>query len=354
VAEPTSRDNNFGALRLLFASLVVVSHSPELLDGNRSRELLTRLFGTLSFGEVAVDGFFLISGFLITQSYIHGSSVGPYLLKRVARIVPGYLVCFVLCIAVVAPLAGATDILTGHRLVRLAARVIELAQPTAEGAFADLPYPALNGSMWTLGYEFRCYLMVPVLGWLGCYRPTGRLVLAAAVAVLLALDTATLPVGPLPLGVHFDIHFTAFFGVGMLAFLFREHIPLRGRWAAAAGILLIAAMCRWQSATIGYAIFGGYSILWFALAAPVVRLSRSDNKADISYGLYLYAWPVQSLTIRWYRGIDPWLLCGIALTMASVLGYFSWRLVERPCLTLAHGLGRVGRAVRLPPNRKPL
>ena len=86
------RKNNFGFLRLLFATMVVVSHSPELLDGNRSREILTRLFGTMSFGEVGVHGFFIISGYLITKSFVESRSTGSYLTKRFLRIFPGYLV----------------------------------------------------------------------------------------------------------------------------------------------------------------------------------------------------------------------------------------------------------------------
>ena len=105
-------------------------------------------------------------------------------------------------------------------------------------------------------------------------------------------------------------------------------------------MLLVASLCHWTTANAGYALFGGYLIFWFAFAAPIVRLSRFDNRADISYGLYLYAFPVQSLFIWWFRGIDPWLLCGIALTVASVLGYLSWVLVERPCLGLARGNGK--------------
>ena len=96
-----NKNNNFGFLRLFFAILVIVSHSPEAIDGNRTREILTNLFGTISFGELAVDGFFLISGFLIYKSYENSSSFKNYLSKRLLRIYPGFVVAhffFIFCI----------------------------------------------------------------------------------------------------------------------------------------------------------------------------------------------------------------------------------------------------------------
>src|ERR1700682_1934130 len=104
---PTSHRNNFGLLRRVFAMCVLVSHSFELVDGNRSREPLTFIFGTLSLGEFGVDGFFLVSGYLITQSFETSASSLSYLWKRILRIYPAFIISFVISIAIVGPLSDA-------------------------------------------------------------------------------------------------------------------------------------------------------------------------------------------------------------------------------------------------------
>ena len=89
----SKKENNFGALRLGFASMVILAHSPEILDGNRSRELVTRIFGsTESFGSLGVDGFFIISGFLVTRSWLSCDGVADYARRQILRIFPGFAV----------------------------------------------------------------------------------------------------------------------------------------------------------------------------------------------------------------------------------------------------------------------
>jgi peptidoglycan/LPS O-acetylase OafA/YrhL len=101
-----ARQNNFNLVRLLLALLVLLSHAPELIDGNRSQEILTRMFGTLSFGELAVDGFFLLSGYLIMQSWDAQPQAWPFLKKRMLRIYPGFVIATLVCAFAVGPLAA--------------------------------------------------------------------------------------------------------------------------------------------------------------------------------------------------------------------------------------------------------
>ena len=333
-------DNNFGLLRLGFALTVIVSHSPELVDGNRSRELLTRWFGTLSFGEVAVDGFFLISGYLITQSRDRTASTPSFCVKRIIRILPGYVAACAICLFVLAPLVGALSVAPMELVKHFLGQICHLLPPEAPGAFATLPYHALNGSMWTIAYEARCYAVVALLGLLP--RPlkgaTALLFGATAMALLVSASGVADHWG-LPPAVERSlgqiaptIRFAGLFGTGALFYLLRHRIRWTGSVALAAAGLLLFGLSHRAIAEPAFAICGGYLIFYAAFFMPVPKLSRFVDRIDLSYGIYLYAWPIACTLLLVDRRMDPWLLCLLTMGMSLIFGLASWLAVERPAL----------------------
>ena len=334
--------NNFGTLRVLFAILVVLSHAPELADGNRSREWLTQVFGTLSLGEVAVDGFFLVSGYLITASYRAKRSFSDYLKRRALRIYPGFVVASLVCIAVVAPLSGGD--LAAISPAETVLRLSLLLMPVVPGAFEALPYPILNGSLWTIPCEFGCYLLLGLVGGARALRRRRRyLVLLAGLGGVLALRWLVLPIGQPGhgLGVLSEmIRLSFVFCCGGAFQLFGDRIAYTGRGAAAAASLLLPLMFSPPLAEPAFAILGGYLIFWFALAVRPNALSRATARVDASYGLYLYAWPVQNLLVAHRPDLPPWTAAILTLAAAAPLGFLSWYLVEKPMLRHRPGTHR--------------
>ncbi|MDE1953572.1 MAG: acyltransferase [Betaproteobacteria bacterium] len=156
--------NRFDVLRLALASLVIVSHVPELSDGNRSREILTGLFHTLSLGKVAVDGFFLVSGYLILQSWLREPRLLRFLQKRVLRIYPAFLAASLVCVLIVGPIAGSPSYWHTLDASHAVTATLTLQVPAVPAAFQGMAYPMVNGAMWTVHYEFACYLLVALMG----------------------------------------------------------------------------------------------------------------------------------------------------------------------------------------------
>lgn len=348
-------NNGFGALRLIFASMVVLAHTPELIDGNRSRELLTRLFGTISFGELAVNCFFIVSGYLISASYLNSSDAGSYLSKRVARIYPGFIVAFAICAFVVAPLGGAIPHFDVRSLGRLMIDCLLLQPPAIATAFSGSPYPMLNGSLWTIAYEFRCYLLVIALGFLGILR-RGHWLLALTVICLILTCVVPVPDAvawhPTPVASNAgfysltDLRITAIgsprqefrllaaFLAGATFYAYRSTIQFTNPLLMVAAVGFVASLFSASLAIAGTIVFGAYLIFAVAEKSGSGILSRINNENDVSYGLYLYAWPVTKL-LHWYVPslslpvmiIATWLI-------ALVLGWASWLTIEKPVMQL--------------------
>jgi peptidoglycan/LPS O-acetylase OafA/YrhL len=333
-----SHQNNFGLLRLAFATLVIVSHSFELIDGNRTREPLTRVFGTLSVAEVAVAGFFIVSGYLVAQSYDSSASTLSYLSKRVLRIYPAFIAASLLCIFIVGPLAGADlAALSIADWARLLYRMLALQIPRLPDIFAGQAYPSLNGSMWTIAYEFRCYLVVAILGSAGLIKRSVVLPLTVVLWIGAVATTSDWPLmrfeGPFG-NFHETLRLTAFFLTGTSFYLFRNRAIYRSELAAIAAVGLAIALFSLTLAGPAVAILGGYLVFWIAFLPGTPRLNEINSKTDVSYGIYLYAWPIQMLLIRYVAGISPPGVMLLTTISAGLLACLSWKFIEKPALSL--------------------
>lgn len=332
---PTNRQNNFNLLRLVFATLVLLSHAPELLDGNRSRELLTNVFHTVSFGEFAVDGFFLLSGYLIVKSWCNAPDLVQFSRSRILRIFPGFIVATILCAFVVGPLASTPAVyFSDFSFLKLAESTAQLKPPTLPMVFAGTHYASVNGAMWTISWEFACYIGVLVAGLIGLTKkPRLWLILTVTLLAIFTLQRFGFlsHVHGKYLFSHPLVRLGSFFLVGGTFYLFHEKFIFDRKIAGVAAAALLIGMFSWRLSELVLATAGGYLLFYFAFAR-VPYIVSFNKLPDISYGVYLYGWPVQKLLLWYFPTMSPWLLfigsCGGAFT----LGAMSWYAIEKPCL----------------------
>ena len=332
--------NNIDALRLLLAILVLFSHCYPLGTGSELAEPLSAFSnGQLTLGGLSVDCFFILSGYLITQSWSRSRSAASYLLKRVRRIYPGYLVAVAMCVWVVVPIASpkGSDVFTLATVLDNSWRFLTLRGFHTPDAFINNPYPlAVNGSLWSISYEFWCYIGVMMLGLTGMIRKP-LLVLAlliASIAIHFVFEQFHLTPGGGPFGLIFGYppfwaRLLPCYLSGVLLYLFREHIPLTVGWAGVAllGFLLAAKIP--HGLVFAVPTFAAY-LLIYAAFNPTVKWSSASKWGDFSYGIYLYAFPIQQL-VMFYLGAPttPFTLFALTLVPTILAGVASWHLVER-------------------------
>jgi peptidoglycan/LPS O-acetylase OafA/YrhL len=352
------RDNGFDLVRFALAVLVILSHSWPLLQGNNGREPLSRLSGgQVNGGHLAVDLFFVVSGFLISMSWTRSPSARAFLCRRAARIYPGFAVAVLVAAVWIGPWLAPTPSIYWARFQPLKfAGALPALQTCVPNTFPHLMFRTLNGSLWTIPYEFKCYLGVMVLGWFGGFRRRrvilGLFVIAWGVYATQVQLEARLAGSGWAASAQCWPRFVTSFLAGTVAYAYRERIPDSSRLLAIAviGLVVLAGLPGLALLAPMVPVLGGYAALWLA-AHPGRRLAGFGRHGDYSYGVYLYAFPVQQLVVRWVgvSRLTPPLLFVLALPLMGLLALGSWwpRSVSggssRPALGAAAeaGAGRV-------------
>lgn len=311
----------------MLALMVLLAHAPELIDGNRSRELLSIMFrNNFSFGEIAVGGFFILSGFLISKSWHDQPRPSVFIDKRVRRIFPGFIVASLVSACVIGPM-GAQSIsryIADFHPLAFAWGVVTLSLPVIPPVFAGQPYPYVNGAIWTIPIEFSCYLGVLAIGLVGGFRRPVCLIVTTLLLVSMLQHAGFCPAWLAPL--HPDL--AAFFAVGCCYHVFKDRISLTPKKAAGASAVLLIGLFSYRWHHLAFALAGSYLLFFFAFT-PIPLLANFGKLPDVSYGLYLYGWPIQKLMIWFYPGISPWMLFVASAVTAIGVGWASWHLVEK-------------------------
>ena len=356
------RANSVNALRLVLAALVLLSHALKLQGGVGPIGRITS--SDVDLGTMAVDGFFALSGFLVVGSYLASPSTGRYLWRRCLRILPGFWVCLVVTAVVLLALGQLLEFgtlrgfpVTGD--LSATSYVVDNAgllirQFEVRGLFGGQP---VNGSLYTLFFEFVCYLGVAVLGVVGLLRTRRGLPVVAALAWLLAgVDwvlggALTSRSSLLDIGLRFGLMFLA----GALAARYPHRVPMDRRGGVLAVLVLVAAvgvagLVPAADATLAYRVLAPPAVAYLVLlAGSSPRLRRVGARRDLSYGLYVYAWPVEVLYVLVGAGRWPLALYALAaLGTALVLAWASWTVVEAPALRLKSWTPGRARGAGLP------
>ncbi|MFR9780763.1 acyltransferase family protein, partial [Micromonospora sp. MS34] len=278
------------------------------------------------------------------------------------RILPGLWVCLVVTAFVFAPLVswwergtlrGLFSASDGPFQYVVSNAFVAIWQYGISGLLLDTPYgqrtgtSVFNGSLWSLIYEVFCYLLVAGLAVVGVLRRARWLVavLALAGTGVMVHDLLRAPEIPGPQGVHGPVfgvggldsysllYLTYVFLLGAVCQLYRDRIVLHDGLAAAAAAVVVATTQFGAFAVLGYPAFA-YLVLWLAVRLP--RWTRRiGRRHDYSYGLYIYAFPVQQLLALVgvpRLGLPAYVaICSIATVALAVP---SWHVVERPAMTL--------------------
>jgi len=334
------RDNNFNLMRMVAALMVLFSHSFALATGSGRNEPLRGLIG-MTPGTIAVDIFFITSGYLVTRSIVSRKNFIEFLINRMLRIYPGLIVSIAATTVVLGLFFQPNDFLNFitsspvKHFVETNCVSLLGTEFSIPGVFEDAPYKGtINGSLWTLPNELRMYASLALIWIVSVIWQNKRLHLftASCLFVLIVVSACYY----LKFGFEFKefdiLRLAILFYSESVFCVFSEKIDIN-RVTAIIFLVLIAS-----SFFLGkHAFFATYMLLipyivMYLAYVPAGIIRNYNALGDYSYGVYIYAFPVQQAVSIIMKPIDPMVLFLYSGTVTLTLAVISWKIVEHPAL----------------------
>ena len=337
----SSRDNNFNVIRAFAAFCVLVSHAYPIALGDGTSEPLASLTG-YTLGTLAVYVFFILSGFLITASFERARNRTNFIVARFLRLFPGLLVSLLFVAFVLGPWVSDLSVrayLGHHETWSFMLRNILLVQPqyNLPGVFTANPVTSIEGSIWTLFYEVACYIGVFVAGAMGLFKLPWRATTAIVLFLCFGLLREWVQIDfQYQIGKFVDLG--APFAIGALAWLWRHHIFL-SIWGIFGAGLLAWALKGTAFYDLGLMVALAYALFWLGYI-PGGWIRKYNAIGDYSYGIYIYAFPMQGLAIWLFGPMSAIENILIATPLTVLPAIVSWHFVEKPAMAARETISR--------------
>ena len=332
------KENNFHFLRFLFALFVVVTHSYALSGSDENAQWISQITnGQLNWSSIGLNGFFVISGYFIFQSLDRSVTIGSYFKKRVLRVFPGLLGVLLLTIILIPFLhLGNSSVFTQADYYTYLPNNLSLFgfQSIVKGVFEANYYHSINGSLWTIRYEFALYI---ALASLYVIKQNQKLVRAILLSVFIFMylvfvffieKVAGAKIGNfqgLPL-----FNLGTFFVMGSLlaSVNFEKYVSLQLFFSYL--LILIISVYFQKYELVKHLFFPALVLSIGFIKLPF--FSTFGKYGDMSYGIYIYSFPIQQ-TLVYLFNCKVYTLMLSSILISSMFGYFSWNLIEKRAIT---------------------
>ena len=320
--------NSFDIYRFLAAGLVIFSHSYALTGFSEPQ------LGNTKIGTISVWVFFILSGYLIALSWKQYPRFNVFMAKRALRIFPGLITVILISIIALGFISKLSykDYLFNQLTLDYLNNILLLNPVHAlPGVFQDNIYPSgVNGSLWTLAYEFTAYLSIAFVGAFSLFKKRFVYIvwlLLLLMNLLYVLSPENLNIYIFYLNIGLLSQLGLFFYSGVLLQIYDKNITYKLPYTLAALTCFIAISQLIPPATS----FAACSLLAYAMIGlcKMTTFSGFGKYGDFSYGLYIYAFPVQQTIVHFTQTRAPSKLFALSFVITLFFAYLSWHFVEK-------------------------